>query len=86
MFAAAPRQTACVSPSVPALCAGAGLIPVGELCLAAKPVPFTGVGVQCCPRCRCHLDKAAPPPLSPGLSSGASPPSARCQRHVGNWV
>lgn len=44
-----------------------GWIPVCELCLAAKPVPFTGVEVQRCRRC--HLVKAAPSPLSPGVSS-----------------
>lgn len=46
-----------------------GWIPVCELCLAAKPVPFAGVEVQCCPCCRCHSVKAAPSPLSPGVSS-----------------
>lgn len=28
-----------------------GWIPVCELCLAAKPMPFTGMEVQCCPGC-----------------------------------
>lgn len=46
-----------------------GWIPVCELCLAAKPVPFTGVEVQRCPRCHCHLVKAAPSPVIPGVSS-----------------
>lgn len=36
-----------------------GWIPVCELCLAAKPMLFTGLEVQCCPCCRCHSVKAA---------------------------
>lgn len=46
-----------------------GWISVCELRLAAKPEPLTGMEVQCCPQCRCHLVKAVLSPLSAGVSS-----------------